>query len=131
MTEQAKILLVDDDRVFVKATKAILESKNYQVSVAFDGDEGLEKARAESPNLIILDIIMPTKDGFAVCEQLKNDPQLMEIPVLIMTSFAKDKDKTNIPVSAGLTLEAEGYVDKPLNPEELLSRVESMLKLAK
>ena len=127
MAKQIKILIVDDDRVLVDATKAVLESKNYQVVAAFDGDEGLVRAKEEEPDLIILDIIMPTKDGFSVCEQLKNDPQLLEIPVLIMTSFAQHKGETDIPVSAGLSLEAEGYIDKPVSPDELLNRVEKML----
>ena len=128
MTKQAKILIVDDDHVFVEATKAVLESRNYQVGAAFDGDEGLQKVQGEKPDLIILDIIMPTKDGFSVCEQLKGDPQFSKIPVLIMTSFAEKGQKTNIPVSAGLTLEAEDYVEKPVSPEELLGRVEKMLE---
>ena len=128
MARQAKILVIDDDPVFVKATTAVLESKNYQVSAAFDGDEGLQKVQDEKPDLIILDIIMPTKDGFTVCEQLKGDPQLSKIPVLILTSFAERGGETNIPVSAGLTLEAEDYIDKPVSPDELLSRVERMLK---
>lgn len=128
MARQAKILIVDDDHVFVEATKAVLESKNYQVSAAFDGDEGLQKVQDERPDLIILDIIMPTKDGFTVCEQLKGDPRLSEIPVLILTSFAEKKGETSIPVSAGLGLEAEDYIDKPVSPDELLSRVEKMLK---
>jgi len=128
MAGQAKILIVDDDPVFVEATKAVLESKNYQVNVAFDGDEGLQKVKGEKPDLIILDIIMPTKDGFTVCEQLKGDPQFSKIPVLILTSFAERKGETSIPVSEGLTLEAEDYIDKPVPPDELLSRVEKMLK---
>jgi len=128
MARQAKILIVDDDRVLVEATKPVLESKNYQVVAAYDGDEGLQKARDEKPDLIILDIIMPTKDGFTVCEQLKGDPELSKIPVLIMTSFAEKGKETNIPVSAGLTLEAEDYIDKPVSPDQLLSRVEKMLK---
>jgi len=128
MAGQAKILIVDDDPVFVEATKVVLESKNYQVSVAFDGDEGLQKVQDVSPDLIILDIIMPTKDGFTVCEQLKGDPQFSKIPVLILTSFAERKGETSIPVSEGLTLEAEDYIDKPVPPDELLSRVEKMLK---
>ena len=127
MARQAKILVVDDDSVFVQATKAVLESKNYQVSAAFDGDEGLQKVQDERPDLIILDIIMPTKDGFTVCEQLKGDPQYSKIPVLILTSFAERKGETSIPVSEGLTLEAEDYIDKPVSPDELLSRVEKML----
>jgi len=127
MVRQAKILVVDDDPVFVQATKAVLESKNYQVSAAFDGDEGLQKVQDERPDLIILDIIMPTKDGFTVCEQLKGDPRYSKIPVLILTSFAEKKGETSIPVSEGLTLEAEDYIDKPVSPAELLSRVGKML----
>jgi two-component system alkaline phosphatase synthesis response regulator PhoP len=123
----ANILMVDDDKVLVTATKALLESKGYGVSTAYDGDEGLAKAKSEKPDLIILDIIMPTKDGFSVCEQIKQDPATEEIPVLIMTTFAKDKAGTNIPASAGLSLEAEGYVDKPVNPEQLLGLIKKML----
>ena len=128
MTAQRRILVVDDDHVFVEATRAVLESKNYQVSVAYDGDEGLQKAREEKPDAIILDIIMPTKDGFTVCEQLKEDPELTGIPVLVLTSFASDKGKTNIPESAGLTLEAEDYLDKPVDPAELINRIEKLLQ---
>lgn len=128
MARQAKILIVDDDPVFVESTKAVLESKNYQVSTAFDGDEGLQKVQEDSPDLIILDIIMPTKDGFTVCEQLKGDPQLSKIPVLMLTSFAERKGETSIPVSEGLGLEAEDYIDKPVSPEELLSRIDIQLK---
>lgn len=128
MARQAKILIVDDDPVFVEATKAVLESKDYQVSTAYDGDEGLQKVQDERPDLIVLDIIMPTKDGFTVCEQLKSDPAFSEIPVLILTSFAEKKGETSIPVSEGLTLEAEDYIDKPVLPDELLSRIEKMLK---
>ena len=128
MARQAKILIVDDDPVFVEATKAVLESKNYQVSAAYDGDEGLQKVQDERPDLIVLDIIMPTEDGFTVCEQLKSDPAFSEIPVLILTSFAEKKGETSIPVSEGLALEAEDYIDKPVLPDELLSRIEKMLK---
>jgi two-component system alkaline phosphatase synthesis response regulator PhoP len=127
MTQPAKILLVDDDPVFVDATKMVLESK-YQVITAQDGDEGLEKARKLKPDLILLDIIMPTKDGFQVCKQLKKDPELASIPVVMLTSFAQHKGETNIPVEAGLELEAEGYLEKPISPEALLQQVRSMLK---
>ncbi len=128
MDGQARILIVDDDPVFVNTIKAVLESSNYQVITASDGDEGLNKAKDEKPDLILLDIIMPTKDGFHVCEQLKHDSQLASIPVIILTSFAKYKGETNIPVSAGLELEAEGYLEKPVNPEALLHYVAELLK---
>lgn len=128
MEKKAKILLVDDDVDFVESTKIILESKPYEVIVAYDGDEGLQKAREENPDLIILDIIMPVKDGFTAAEQLKKDPQLSKIPVIMLTAFAAKGGETSIPVSRGFTLEAEDYIDKPISPEELLTRVEKHLK---
>ena len=128
MDRQARILIVDDDPVFLESTKVVLESKNYQVITALDGDEGLQKVRDEKPDLVLLDIIMPTQDGFHVCQQIKKDPKLADIPVIILTSFAKYKGETNIPVSAGLELEAEGYIDKPVSPDELLRSVGEMLK---
>lgn len=128
MERKAKILVIDDDPDFVAATKLVLESKPYQVVTAFDGDEGLKRARDESPDLIILDVIMPLKDGFMVCEQLKRDPELGKIPVLMLTAFADKVGETSIAVSQGLTLEAEDFIDKPITPTELLIRVERLLK---
>jgi two-component system alkaline phosphatase synthesis response regulator PhoP len=128
MEKKAKILLVDDDVDFVEATKTILESKPYEVIVAYEGGEGLQKARKENPDLILLDIIMPVKDGFTVAEQLKKDPQLSKIPVVMLTSFSTRGAGTGIPRSRGATLEAEDYIEKPVTPEELLRRVETYLK---
>jgi two-component system alkaline phosphatase synthesis response regulator PhoP len=128
--QTAKILLVDDDPVFVEATKTVLESK-YKVVTALDGDEGLAKAKKEKPDLILLDIIMPTNDGFHVCKQIKSDPKLAKIPVIMLTSFAQHRGETKIPVSAGLELEAEGYIDKPVSPDALLKQVGAMLKKKK
>jgi CheY-like chemotaxis protein len=127
MTKTAKILLVDDDPVFVEATKTVLETK-YRVITAQNGAEGLEKAREQKPDLILLDVIMPAKDGFNVCKQLKQDPQLADTPVIMLTSFTQHKGETDIPVDAGLELEAEGYLEKPISPEALLKQVGSMLK---
>ena len=128
MEKKAKILLVDDDIDFVETTKIVLESKSYEVIVAHEGDEALRKAREESPDLILLDIIMPVKDGFTAAEQLKKNPQLSKIPVLMLTAFAEKGGETSIAASQGLTLEAEDYIDKPVSPEELLRRVEKHLK---
>ncbi len=128
MEKKAKILLVDDDIDFVESTKIVLESKPYEVIVAYEGDEGLRKAKEESPDLILLDIIMPVKDGFTAAEQLKKDPQLSKIPVLILTSFSQRVGETSIAISRGFTLEAEDYIDKPITPEGLLAKVEKYLK---
>jgi CheY-like chemotaxis protein len=128
MERKAKILLIDDDVDFVESTKTVLESKPYEVIVAHEGDEGLKKAREVNPDLILLDVIMPVKDGFTAAEQLKKDPQLSKIPVLMLTAFAAKSGETSIPVSRGYALETEDYIDKPVIPEELLARVEKFLK---
>ena len=86
MTQRKRILLVDDDRDFVEATTAVLESV-YEVEVAYGGGEAMAKARASKPDLILLDVIMPDEDGFAVCDQLKADPQLADVPVIMLTSL--------------------------------------------
>ena len=156
LTNHIRVLVVDDNiRLRWAVMESLLAEQHFElVEEASNGDEALRKAitsrpdvvlmdlqmpvcdgveatrrlQAEKPDVIILDIIMPTKDGFAVCQQLKDDAELSPIPVLMLTSFAADKGKTNIPESAGLTLEAEDYVDKPVQPEELLKRVGKLLK---
>lgn len=131
MERRAKILLIDDDPDFVEATKAVLESRPYEIITALGGEEGLKKAREEKPDLILLDVIMPDIDGFQVCQQLKKDLQLSQIPVIMITSFSEKYRETSIGVSQGLSLEAEDFVDKPVAPAELLIRVEKWLKLKK
>jgi len=128
MEKRAKILLVDDDVDFTESTKIILESGPYEVIVAYEGDEGLKKARQENPDLILLDIIMPVKDGFTAAEQFKKDPQLSKIPVLMLTSFSSRGAGTGIPRSRGFALDAEDYIEKPVTPEELLSKIKLYLK---
>ena len=128
MDKKPKILLVDDDPDFVDATRTVLESKPYEVIVAKNGDEGLKKAREESPDLILLDVIMPVEDGFTAAEQLKKDPQLSNIPVIMLTSFSAKGQQTGIARSRGFSLEAEDYIEKPVSPEELLARVQQYLK---
>jgi len=131
MQGEAKILLVDDDPDFVEATKTVLESKSYQVVTAYSGDDGLEKVVEERPDLIILDVVMPGKDGFAVCKELKTDPRyyfFSKIPVLLLTVYPGDRDKAKLSLLEGMTMEAEDYIQKPVTPEELLRRVEELLK---
>ena len=128
MEKAAKILLVDDDIDFVEATKTVLEQESYEVIVASDGDEGVKKAREENPDLILLDVIMPVKDGFSAAEQLKKDPQLSKIPVIMLTSFSSKGSGTAIPRGRGFALETEDYLEKPVTPQELLASVKRYLK---
>jgi DNA-binding response OmpR family regulator len=127
MGERAKILLIDDDPDFLESNRIVLETK-YDVVTAPSGDEGLQKARSENPDLILLDVIMPGTDGFSVADLLKHDAQLSRIPVLMLTSFVERMGETSIPRSRGVELEAEDYLDKPVAPDELLKRVDVWLK---
>ena len=128
MEKKYRILVVDDDADFIKATTIVLECQSYQVLTASDGLEGLQVAKEERPDLILLDVIMPAKDGFSAAEQLKKDPDLSDIPVVMLTSFSQARAGTAIAANKGLNLEAEDYLDKPINPDELLACVKQFLK---
>ena len=124
-----KILLVDDDPDFVAATKTVLEFRSgYKVLTASDAAFGLSIARTERPDLIILDVIMPFEDGFTAARELKADPELAKIPIIVLTSFSQRVGETYISVAHGLELEAEDYVEKPISPQDLLARVGNLLK---
>ena len=127
-SRRARVLLIDDDTDFVKATSKVLSSKpEYEVITACNGREGLEKARAEKPDLILLDIIMPMGDGFSVCEELRSDPGLEDVPVLMLTSFGERYGDTSLAVGRGYGLEADDYLVKPIRPTELFERIERQL----
>ena len=125
-----KILLVDDDEDFIASTKMVLESRpEYKVLTASDGVFGLPIARDEKPDLIILDVIMPFEDGFTTARQFKADPEVAGIPIILLTSFSKRIGETNISVSQGMDLDAEDYIEKPISPEELLRKIDNLVKV--
>ena len=131
MQKQTKILVIDDDPDLQVSVKKVLESKSYEVISALDGNEGLRKVVEERPDLIILDVIMPGKHGFEVCHELKTDPKyhfFSEIPVLMLTVYPGDREKAHLSMREGMMMEAEDYIQKPFDPQELLSRVEDLLK---
>ena len=123
----AKILVIDDDPDLVESVTMMLESKGYEVDQAYGGVEGLEKAKAENPDAIILDIMMPDKDGFEVCKALKNDPQYQTIPILLLTAVVSKFSTTKWTPRMALESEAEDWVDKPVEAEEIVRRVEVLL----
>ena len=124
-----KILLIDDDADIVEAVKIVLESKGYNVITANEGDAGYKKAETERPDLVILDVMMKTKDqGFQVSYKLKNNPELSKIPILMLTSvgretgfrFNKETDADYLPV--------EEFIEKPIKPHKLLVKIDKLLK---
>jgi len=122
-----KILVVDDDPDLVEATSIILKTKNYDVSAAYDGVEGLEKARNEKPDLIVLDVMMPQKDGYTLCKELKADPDLSRIPVLLLTAVVSHISTTRFTQQMGMETEADDFIDKPVEPQVLVERIEALL----
>jgi DNA-binding response OmpR family regulator len=122
-----KVLLVDDDQDVISALQTVLESKGFQVEAAFDGPSGLKKAKAENPDLIVLDVMLPDLDGMAVCHALKKDPSTRLIPVLILTSLSQSsrgKDAARL-VAEGHG--AEGYLEKPVEPRLFMDHVYALL----
>ncbi len=121
MTRRPKILLVDDDVDLVTVMRGALESKAYEVVVAYNGQEGLEKARKEKPDLVVLDILMPVADGFIFADQFRKDPSLAKVPVLALTSFSES-------LGQPFPFEVSEYIMKPIKPKDLVARVEEFLK---
>ncbi|MGQ9675712.1 MAG: response regulator [Chloroflexota bacterium] len=126
--QPARILVVDDDPDILEAVKTVLESRDYAVTTAKNGEEGLEKIRQSKPDLLILDLLMPKKDGFAVCRELKEHPKYADLPILILTSVREDASRRRYELETGLSLDVEDYVEKPIPPMDLLHRVEVVLQ---
>jgi DNA-binding response OmpR family regulator len=116
-----KILAVDDHVHIVRLIQVNLE-KEFQVITASDGEEGMAKAREERPDLILLDVMMPRKDGFTMLAELKEDPELRSIPVIMLTVKAQNSD-----IVRGLHEGAQYYLPKPFHPSELHSLVGRVL----
>ena len=129
--ENAKILIVDDDLDLTKALKVTLESENYGVVTASDRMEGMEKIKAERPDLIILDVMMSTwQDGFEMARELKKDSQFIKnIPILMMTGV-KGKTGIDFKSTAGdpTWCPVDGFLDKPVEPDILLAEVRKLLQ---
>jgi DNA-binding response OmpR family regulator len=128
-----KILVVDDDPDILDAVSMILESQGYQVFTARDGIEGLATLKAESPDLMILDLMMPKMDGFAVCKELQ-DPRWSKFrstPILILTSVREEASRRRYELETGLELDVDDYIEKPMSPDMLLQRVSMLINKKK
>jgi two-component system alkaline phosphatase synthesis response regulator PhoP len=128
-----KILIVDDDPDILAAIGAVLEARNYEVATARDGEEGLARLKEEKPDLMILDLLMPRKDGFAVCKELK-DPRwskYSDMPILMLTSIREEVSRRRYELETGLSLDVDDYVEKPIDPFLLVERVENLMKKEK
>lgn len=117
-----KILVVDDSPTDLKLMTAPLQERGYQVLAAADGEEALQVATREHPRLIVLDIILPKKNGFQVCRQLKTSPETEDIKILMLTSKTQDSDRF-----WGLEQGADEYMTKPFDDQEYVDNVAKLL----
>ncbi len=122
-----KIFLVDDDPDFVDAVKSVVEAGGYDVEVAYDGKECLEKVGDVKPDLIILDVMMPEVNGHEACKALKENPETSKIPVILLTAVASRVTSSTYTHRDMIESDAEDYIPKPVEPEVLLSRIKDWI----
>lgn len=131
METRPKLLVVDDDPDILDAITTILGTQPYSIETARDGVECLDKVREDTPDLIILDLLMPRKDGFAVVRELRENPKYAKVPILILTSVREDASRRRYELETGLAMDVQDYVEKPISPTDLIDRVRSLLGSSK
>ncbi len=124
MTNKKKILVIDDERITTELVQAFLERYDFEVVCAYDGVEGLEVARAEKPDLILLDIVLPKMDGFNVCEELRSDPDFKDVRIVMFTAKGLTED-----IERGRQVGADEYLIKPFSGKNLLVVIRKHLGL--
>jgi two-component system, OmpR family, alkaline phosphatase synthesis response regulator PhoP len=120
--ERKKVLVVDDEVHIVELVRVCLEDTDYEIIEAYDGQEALDKARRENPDLILLDVMLPKMDGYQVCRYLKSSDDTRNIPVVMLTAKGQEVDKVK-----GFQAGADSYMTKPFSPLRLLTELEEKL----
>ena len=118
-----RILVVDDDRQIVRLVQSYLQQSGFTVLTAYDGEEALHVIRRDKPDLVVLDLMLPKRDGLEITRLLRADEQLAAIPILMLTARVEDVDKI-----VGIELGADDYLTKPFNPQEVVARVKAILR---
>lgn len=124
MASQNKILIADDNEANVELLEAYLAGVDCDIEVAVDGQDTLNKVKSFQPDLVLLDVMMPKLSGFEVCKQIKDDPELKRIMILMVTALNELGD-----IERAVTAGTDDFLSKPVQQVELLKRVENMLKL--
>ena len=120
------ILVVDDDPDLVETVALMLESKGCEVGRAYDGIEGEESIKGRRPDLIVLDIMMPRKDGYVLCAELKADEETRDIPIILLTAVGEAVPTTTYTHADGMSTEADDYISKPIDTESLWKAVSDL-----
>ena len=120
IVDQPYIIVADDDPDILEAVTTVLESKRFQVATAKDGRECIEMVRKRSPDLLILDLLMPRMDGFAVIRELRSEPAYAKLPILVLTTVVEDASRRRYELETGHDMTIQAYLQKPIAPQELL-----------
>jgi DNA-binding response OmpR family regulator len=128
MSDKQHILVVDDDPDLVESVTMKLESNNFRVTKAYDGIEAWEKIKEDRPDLVILDVMMPRKDGYVVCDEIKKDDKYKDITVVLLTAVGDAVTTTKYTHFGGKTTLAEDFIPKPINLDKLIEIVEANLE---
>jgi two-component system alkaline phosphatase synthesis response regulator PhoP len=129
MTGKKRILVVDDEPDFVAVVKHNLEKEGFDVEEAYDGVEGLKKVRENPPDAVVLDVMMPEKDGYAVCSEMKADEKYAGIPIVLLTAVASHVPSTRYTHYDGMTMNADDYLPKPASAEQITKSLKKLLKI--
>lgn len=127
MGDKKFVLVVDDDPDLVEMVSMKLESENFRVGKAYDGVEAWDKIKEEKPDLMILDVMMPRKNGYAVCDEIKKDPQYQNITVLLLTAVGDAVPSTSYTHKDGMTTLADDYIPKPIDLDKLMEIVKDYI----
>ncbi len=127
MSEKKRILVVDDEPDFSGIVKSYLEKEGFAVEQAFDGVEGIAKVKANPPDAIVLDVMMPEKDGYAVCAEPKADEKYSSIPIVLLTAVASYVSSTRYSHYDGMSNEADDYIPKPASASQITESVKRLL----
>jgi len=129
MAEKKRILVVDDEPDFALLVQGNLQKEGFDVDVAYNGVEGLEKIKQDPPDAIVLDVMMPEKDGYEVCAELKKDARFCDIAILMLTAVADHVTSTRYSHFDGMSMEADDYLPKPASAEEITDSIKSLLNM--
>jgi CheY-like chemotaxis protein len=126
--EQPYLLVVDDDPDILEGIAAVLETLPYRLRTAKDGKQCLELIKKNIPDLLILDLLMPRMDGFAVIRELRKDPRYARMPIIVLTTVIEDASRRRYELETGMRMDIQDYLEKPVAPAELLRRVKKVLQ---
>ena len=120
-----RILIADDEENIVTSLEFLLRHAGFEVLTAADGEQALQMARAERPDLVLLDVMMPRRNGYEVCQELRSQPQFAALKIVMLTARGREAE-----AAKGLAMGADAYITKPFSTRELVTRIKSLLGIA-